>query len=69
MGESERAVTAQAVPAITTSDSASGVVAGEILVDPTAKTPAQDGSVEAHSDGAQRDKVANERGMPPLPRP
>lgn len=69
MGESERAVTAQAVPAITTSDSTTGVVAGEILVDPTAKTPMQDAPGDEHADGVQRDKVANERGMPPLRRP
>jgi hypothetical protein len=71
MGESERAVPAQAVPAITRSDTASdietGVVVGEIVVDPTVRTPAD---TEMGSDPiSQPDKVAKQRGMRPLTRP
>ncbi len=66
MGESERAGSAQAVPAITTTEDLGWrAVAGEILVEPTTKTPPP----QAADDEPKADKVAIQRGMRPLTRP
>jgi hypothetical protein len=76
MGDIEHAGTAKAMPAIRTesdavikidrdapvirtSEDTAGLVAGEILAEPTVKTPTPAGA----------DKVAAERGMPPISRP
>lgn len=60
MGEIEHAGTAKAMAAIndTVKTSEQGAVAGEICEDPTTKTIA-----------SPLDKVANDRGILPIPRP
>jgi len=64
MGEIEHAGTSKTMPAIN-SEATGGAVAGEIHVEPTIKTEtAPGGDVDGHSD-----KVANQRGMPPISRP
>jgi hypothetical protein len=61
MGEIEHAGTPEALPAIRTETTTEdAVVAGEILAEPTIKTVPE----PAHTD-----KVADERGMPPIRRP
>jgi hypothetical protein len=64
MGDTERAGRASAIPAIKTSDTDAGTVAGEILDEHTERTEPPPGASEPRSD-----KVANARGMRPLTRP
>ena len=68
MGEIEHAGTSKTMPRIRTSEDTAGEVAGEIHGEPTIKTEALPGGTAEESSG-QADKVANQRGMPPISRP
>jgi len=76
MGEIEHAGTSKTMPRIKTSDGTAGEVAGEIHGEPTIKTEAVPGGAAEEQSGrageaqsGQADKVANQRGMPPISRP
>lgn len=60
MGEIEHAGTAKTMPAITSDDAAQ--VTGEIIDEPTDRTS------PAPEEPRRTDKIARERGMPPISR-
>lgn len=64
MGEIEHAGTSKTMPRLQTSEDSAGVVTGEILGEPTTKTETPPGA-----DQETADKIANQRGMPPISRP